>query len=99
MNSSNPERISKKLTQYANKINCHSIDFTASYEDYVLFQQLNSDIALNILYVSFRKRNVCPEYRSKLNFTAKNQVTLLKITDDKGSWHFYHYLVYLMRMV
>ena len=84
----NVERISKKLMQYANKINWHNIDFPASYEDYVLFEQLNSDIALNILYVPFGKRNVCPEYISKHNFTAKNQVTLLKITDDKGNWHF-----------
>ena len=85
---SNPERISKKLMQYANKINWHNIDFPASYEDYVLFEQLNSDIALNILYVPFGKRNVCTEYISKHNFTTKNQVTLLKITDDKGNWHF-----------
>ena len=45
--------------QYANKINWHEIDFPASYEDYVLFEQLNSDIALNILYAPFGKRNVC----------------------------------------
>ena len=29
-----------------------------------------------------------PEYISKHNFTTKNQVTLLKIKDDKGNWHF-----------
>ena len=82
---SNPERISKKLMQYANKLNWHNIDFPASYEDYLLFEQLNSNKALNILYVLFSKKNVCPEYKSKHNFTAKNQVTLLKITDDKGN--------------
>ena len=85
---SNPEPISKKLMQYANKINWHNIDFPASYEDYVLLEQLNSYIALNILYVPFGRRNVCPEYIFKQTFTAKTQVTLLKITDDKGSWHF-----------
>ena len=40
------------------------------------------------MYVPFGKRNVCPDNISKHNFTAKNQVTLLKITDDKGNWHF-----------
>ena len=80
---SNPGRISKRLMQYTNKINWHEIGFPASHEDYVLFEQLDSDIALNILYVPFGKRNVCSEYISKHNFTAKNQVTLLKITDDK----------------
>ena len=34
--------------QYANKINWNNIDFPASYEDYALFEQLSSDIALNI---------------------------------------------------
>ena len=84
----NPGRISKRLMQYANRFNWHEIDFPASHEDYVLFEQLNSDIALNILYAPFGKMNVCPEYISKHNVTAKNQVTLLKITDDKGKWHF-----------
>ena len=34
------------------------------------------------------KKTACPEYISKHNFTAKTQVTLLKITDRKGNWHF-----------
>ena len=38
------------------------------------------------MYVPFGKRNVCREYISKHNFTAKK--TLLKITDDKGNWNF-----------
>ena len=53
---SNPERISKTLMQYANKLNWHKIDFPASYEDYLLFEQFNSDIALTILYVPFGKK-------------------------------------------
>ena len=68
----NPERISKRLMQYANRFNWHEIDFPASHEDYVLFEQLNSDIALNILYVPFGKINSFPGYISKHNFTAKN---------------------------
>ena len=74
----NVERISKKLMQYANKINWHNTDFPASYEDYVLFEQLNSDIALNILYVPFGKRNVCRDYISKHNFTAKKSSYFVK---------------------
>ena len=80
----NVERISKKLMRYTSKINWRNINFPASYKNYVLFEQLNSDIALNILNVPFGKRNVCPKH----NLTAKNQVTLLKITDDKSNWHF-----------
>ena len=48
---SNPERISLKLSIYSQVFNWHDIDFTSSYDDYAMFEQLNEDIALNILYV------------------------------------------------
>ena len=53
---SNPERVSEKLSIYTQAFNCHDIDFPASYEDYALFEKLNEDIALNILYVPFEKK-------------------------------------------
>ena len=84
----NPERISKKLLAIAQKFNWHEIDFPASYEDYVIFEKLNEDIALNVLYVPFDEVNILPEYISKRNFSTKNQVTLLKITDNSGKWNF-----------
>ena len=36
----------------------------------------------------FNEVNVCPEYISKHNFNKKNQVTLLKITDESDKWDF-----------
>ena len=48
----------------------------------------NEDIALNILYVPYNTEETRSEYISKYNFDRKNQVTLLKITDGKGTWHF-----------
>ena len=84
----NPERITKKLIAYAQKFNWHDIDFPASYEDYAIFEKLNEDVALNVLYVPFNEVNILPEYISNRNFNTKNQVTLLKITDDTGKWHF-----------
>ena len=56
----NPGRISKKLDIYSS-FNWHNIDFPASYEDYAIFERLNSDVALNILYVPFNEQNICPE--------------------------------------
>ena len=53
---SNPERISQKLSTCTRAFNWHDIDFPASYEDYALFQKLNEDIALNILYVPYEKK-------------------------------------------
>ena len=79
-----PEHITKKLIAYAEKFNWHEIDFPESYEDYAIFEKLNEDVALNVLYVPFNEVNILPEYISKRNFNTKNQVTLLKITDDTG---------------
>ena len=84
----NPERITKKLIDYAQKFNWHDIDFPASYEDYVIFGKLNEDVALNVLCVPFDEVNILPEYISNRNFSTKNQVTLLKMTDDRDKWHF-----------
>ena len=36
----------------------------------------------------FNEVNICLEYISKHNFSTKNQVMLLKITDDSGKWQF-----------
>ena len=85
----NPERISKRLLAYAQKFNWHKIDFPASYVDYAIFEKLNEDVALNVLYVSFNEVNICPEYISKCNFNTKNQITLLKINDESDKWHFW----------
>ena len=72
----NPGRISKKLSQFADAFNWHDIDFPATYDDYVTFETLNHVVALNILYVSLNKVNICPKYISKHNFDKKNQVRL-----------------------
>ena len=85
---SNPERITEKLSIYTQAFNWDEIDFPASYEDYAIFEKLNEDIALNILYVSFNKKDIHPEYISERNFTTKKQMILLKITDNKDKWHF-----------
>ena len=79
---SNPERISEKLSIYTQVFNEHGRDFPTSYVDQKLFEKLNEDIALNILYVPYQEKNICPEYISKRNFNTKNQIVLLKLTDE-----------------
>ena len=56
----NPERILKKLLAYAQKFNWHEIDFPACFADYPIFEKLNEDIALNVLYIPFNEVNICP---------------------------------------
>ena len=84
----NPGRISKKLDILVHCFNWHDITFPASYEDYTTFERLNSDVALNVLYVPFEEQNVCPEDISNRKFDIKDQIILLKISDEKGKWHF-----------
>ena len=84
----NPERISKRLIEYVSKINWHHIDFPASYKDYVIFEKLIEDIALNVLHVPFNQKIICSEYISNRNYSAKKQITLLKITNNKEKWLF-----------
>ena len=84
----NLDRISQKLIEHIPKNNWDYIDFPATISDYKIFEKNNEDIALNILYVPNNTEEIRPEYISKYNFDRKNQVTLLKITDGKGTWHF-----------
>ena len=74
----------KKLLEHILLLNWHDIDFPTSYEDYIIFEKLNEDIALNVLYVPYERKAVCGEYISPHNHTAKKQITLLKITDNNG---------------
>ena len=78
-----PERISKRLLEHIPKYNWGYIDFPASIRDYEIFEKLNEDIALNVLYVSYNSIKIMPEYISKHNYARKNQLTLLQITDNK----------------
>lgn len=78
-----PERISKRLLEHIPKYNWGYIDFPASIRDYEIFEKLNEDIALNVLYVSYNSIKIMPEYISKHNYARKNQLALLQITDNK----------------
>ena len=80
--------ISQKLLDCVLKFNWDYIDFPAFISDYKIFEKNNEDVALNILYVPYDTEQIRPEYISKYNFDRKNHVTLLQITDGKGTWHF-----------
>ena len=57
----NPGRISQNLRLHTNIFSWLNINFPASYKDYATSERLNSDVALNILYVSFGKEDICPD--------------------------------------
>ena len=79
--------MSKRLIEHIFKYNWDYIDFPASIPDYNIFEENNEDIALNILYTTSNEE-IRPEYISKYSFDRKNQVTLLKVTNNNGTWHF-----------
>ena len=60
----NPGGISQNLRLYSTIFNWHDITFPTTYGDYTTFERLNSDVALNVLYVPFGEENICPEYIS-----------------------------------
>ena len=61
--------------------------FPASFNNYIVFEQLNEDIALNVLYVPFNKKAICTEYISSRNYTAKKTSYFAK-NDNNDKWHF-----------
>ena len=52
-----PERISK-LEPFINSYNWDNIDFPAGHKDYSAFEKNNSDIAINILYVPYKTKQI-----------------------------------------
>ena len=51
--------------------------------DFKMFEQRNETVALNMLYVSHNKKEICIAYQSKYNRKRENQVILLMITDGE----------------
>ena len=60
----NPERISK-LKPFIDNYNWDNIDFPAGHKDYSAFEKNNSDIAINILYVPYKAKQIRQAYISK----------------------------------
>ena len=87
-----PERISN-IKPFIDQYNWKGIDFPAGIKEWKKFEQNNSKIALNILYVPLNTKEIDLAYKSKYNRKRKNQVVWLMITDDKQSdgidkWHY-----------
>ena len=82
----NPERISK-LKPFIDNYNWDNIDFPAGHKDSSAFEENNNDIAINILYVPYKTKEIRQAYISKHNKTRNIHVNLM-ITDGTGNWHY-----------
>ena len=80
-----PEKISK-IRPFIDQYNWKDIDFPATSKDWKKFE-LNSKVALNILFVPHNTKKIQLAYRSKYNLTYNKQIILLMITDGE-KWHY-----------
>ena len=71
------------LLEYAYKLDGNGTHFPAFISDYKVFEKNNKDIALNILYVSYKEEEIIqllPEYISNHHFTRKKQMAYFSFT-------------------
>ena len=52
------------------------------------FEQNNKEIALNVLFIPYNRKEIEIAYKSKYNYKRKKQVILLMITDKNNRWHY-----------
>ena len=83
----NPERISE-LKPFINNYNWKDIEFPSHSKDWRKFECNNKAIALNILYVPYKTKEIRQAYISKHNDKLNNQVNLLMITDRDTTCHY-----------
>ena len=83
----NTDRISK-LKPFIDNYNLDNIDFPAGHKDYSAFEKNNSDTSINILYVTYKTKEIRQAYISKHNKTPNIHANLLMITDGTGNWHY-----------
>ena len=81
------ERISK-LEPFINNYNWKDIEFPSHSKDWRKFECNNKAIALNILYVPYKTKEIRQAYISEHNNKRNNQVNLLMITDGTSNWHY-----------
>ena len=53
-----------------------------------MFNKNNSDIAINILFVPYKTKEIRQAYISKHNNERDTHVNLLMITVGTGNWHY-----------
>ena len=82
-----PERFSK-LKPFINNCNWNNIEFSSHSKDWRKLECNNKTIALNILYVPYKTKQIRPAYKSKHNNERDTQVNLLMITDGTSNWHY-----------
>ena len=83
----NPQRVNN-LMPFIPNYSWDNIEFPAGHKEYTIFERDNCDIALNMLYVPHKTREIRSAYISKHNKTRDIHTNLLMITNGYGDWHY-----------
>ena len=71
------------------KIRRSDIDFSSYQRDWEEFEQNNTSIALNVLFVSYNSEEIKLAYKSRYNNKRKNHVILLMINDEAKNCYYF----------
>ena len=77
-----------KLKPFIHNYNWKDVEFPSHSKDWRKFECNNKVIALNMLYVPYKTKEIRQAYISKHNNKRDNQVNLLMITDGTSNWHY-----------
>ena len=71
------------------KIKRSNIDFSSYQNNWENFEQKNTLIALNVLFVSYNSEEVKLAYKSRYNNNCKNNLILLMINDEAKNCYYF----------
>ena len=78
----NYNKIKKKCFQHLETFKRVDADFSFHQRDWENFEQNNTLVALNVLFVSHDSEEIKLAYKSKYNCKRKNHIILLMINDE-----------------
>ena len=85
----NYNKIKKIYLKETEKIKRSDIDFSSYQRDWEEFEQSNTLIALNVLFVSHNSEEIKLAYKSRYNNQRKNHVILLMINFEAKSCYYF----------
>ena len=84
----NYNKIEKKFLQKKEKSKQTDTDFSSHQRNWQEFEQKNTSIPLNVLFVSHNSEEIKLAYKSEYNYNRKNHVILLMINDEANNYYF-----------
>ena len=64
-------------------------DFSSYNREWEEFEQNNTSIALNILFVSYNSEEITLAYKSRYNNVRKNHVILLMVNGEAKNYYYF----------